>query len=301
MTASSGAHPWFPGVAYALASAALFGLTAPASKVLLDNVDPFFLAGLLYLGAGVGLSAFRLFNRLQGKDAEAAISRADWPWLAMAIGMGGIVGPILLMFGLSRISASSASLLLNLEGLATMGIAWLVYKENVDRRLLLGAAAILAGAVLLSAQGTGISLEPGALLIAAACLAWGIDNNFTRKISGSDPVAIASLKGLVAGPVNLGLAYATGSAMPSAEIWAAGAAVGLVSIGVSLVLFILALRHLGTARTGAYYSLAPFIGAVLAVALLGEPLELRLIVAGLLMGLGLYLHLTERHEHEHSH
>ncbi|TPL84549.1 DMT family transporter [Mesorhizobium sp. B2-3-13] len=298
--AHSHSHLW-PGVPLALGSAALFGATPPLSKLLLDNVSPFMLAGLLYLGAGIGLALYRLLRGGGAGDGEARLAAGDIPWLALAIGMGGIVGPVLLMFGLTLNTASSSALLLNLEGLATMAIAWLVYRENVDRRLLFGAFAILAGAVLLSWAGQGIAFNLGALLVAGACLAWGLDNNFTRKISAADPVAIAMLKGLVAGAANVGLALASGAAFPAATTVMATAAVGFFGIGVSLVMFILALRHLGSARTGAYYSLAPFIGALLAILVLGDAVTLKLGIAGLLMGVGLWLHLSERHEHEHDH
>jgi len=213
---------------------------------------------------------------------------------------GGVAGPLLLMFGLERTSATSASLLLNLEGLATMLIAWIACRENVDRRLLLGAFAILAGAVLLSWRG-GASLDPGAPLIAGACLCWGLDNNLTRKLSSADPVQIAMLKGLVAGTVNTTLALWNGAVFPPAGIVLAAGIVGFLGYGVSLVLFVLGLRHLGTARTGAYFSLAPFAGAILAVLMLDEPVTARLLVAGTLMGFGLWLHLSERHEHNHAH
>ncbi|TIT36701.1 MAG: DMT family transporter [Mesorhizobium sp.] len=293
-------HLW-PGVPLALGSAALFGATPPLSKLLLGSVSPFMLAGLLYLGAGIGLALYRLLRGRQAGAGEARLAAGDIPWLALAIGMGGIVGPVLLMFGLTLNTASSSALLLNLEGLATMAIAWLVYRENVDRRLLFGAFAILAGALLLSWAGQGVAFNLGALLVAGACLAWGLDNNFTRKISAADPVAIAMLKGLVAGAANVGLALASGAAFPAATTVMATAAVGFFGIGVSLVMFILALRHLGTARTGAYYSLAPFIGALLAILMLGDAVTLKLGIAGLLMGVGLWLHLSERHDHEHDH
>jgi drug/metabolite transporter (DMT)-like permease len=212
-----------------------------------------------------------------------------------------VLGPLLLMFGLSLTSASTGSLLLNLEGLATMAIAWLVFRENVDRRLLLGALSILAGAVLLTWNGQSVQIDVGAVLIAGACLAWGIDNNLTRRLSSADPVQIAMIKGLVAGAVNLGLALAIGAALPSAGFMLAGGVVGFFGIGVSLVMFMLGLRYLGTARTGAYFSLAPFIGAALALVLVGEVLTPTLVIAGVLMGFGLWMHLTERHEHEHQH
>lgn len=292
----------WPGVPFALASAALFGSTPPLSKMLLEDVNPFMLAGLLYLGAGIGLALYRLLRHSSNVDSlEAALQPTDLPWLAAAVAMGGIIGPVLLMFGLSLISASSGALLLNLEGLATMAIAWLVFRENVDRRLLLGAAAILAGAVLLTWQGQGVDFNGGALLIAGACLAWGIDNNLTRKISTADPTVIAMIKGLVAGVVNVGLALSTGATMPALPLVVASAVLGLFGVGISLVMFILALRHLGTARTGAYFSLAPFIGALLALFLLHEPWTYSLLIAGGLMGIGLWSHLSERHSHEHRH
>jgi drug/metabolite transporter (DMT)-like permease len=204
------------------------------------------------------------------------------------------------MFGLARTDASGASLLLNVEGLATMGIAWLVFHENVDRRLLLGAFTILAGAALLSWQGNA-SLNWGAILILAACVSWGIDNNLTRKLSSADPVQIAMLKGLVAGTVNLTLALTRGATLPGIGTILLASVVGFLGYGVSLALFVLGLRHLGTARTGAYFSLAPFVGALLSLALLDEPLTARLMAAGGLMAVGLWLHLTERHEHDHTH
>jgi len=295
------AHLW-PGVPLALASAALFGAVTPLSKLLLDMVNPFMLAGLMYFGAGLGLAAYRAIrNFVAGKSDEAPLRRSDAPWLVVAIGMGGIVAPLLLMFGLALTTASSAALLLNMEGLATMAIAWIVFRENVDRRLMLGAFAILAGAVALSWEGHGVSFDAGALLVVGACFAWGVDNNFTRKISATDPVVIAMLKGLIAGGVNIGLGLVTGAAFPDAFTTAAAGVLGLLGVGVSLVMFILALRHLGSARTGAYYSLAPFIGAILAIFWLGEPLTAKLLAAGTLMGVGLWIHLTERHSHEHEH
>ena len=289
------------GIVLALLSAFLFGASTPLAKLLLGVVDPWMMAGLLYLGAGIGLAGTHLARRAIGLGAvEAPLRRSDGPWLALVILTGGILGPLLLMVGLSRTDAASASLLLNLEGLATMGIAWLVFRENVDRRLLLGALAILAGAAVLSWQGMA-SFEWGALMIAGACLCWGIDNNLTRKLSSADPVQIAMLKGSVAGVVNLVLALAAGARFPSAgALWAAGG-VGFLGYGVSLALFVLGLRHLGAARTDAYFSLAPFIGAVLAVLMLGEPVTAKLLAAGGLMAIGLWLHLAERHDHEHAH
>ena len=292
----------WPGVPLALASAVLFGASAPLAKLLLATVDPQLLAGLLYLGAGGGLAVMHVARGALGTPAlEAPLGRADVPWLAAVVLFGGIAGPLLLMLGLSQSSASTSSLLLNLEGLATMAIAWLVFHENVDRRLLLGAFAILTGAVMLSWHGNGISFDAGAAIVTAACLAWGIDNNLTRKLSSADPVLTAMIKGLVAGTVNVALAFLRGNSLPPIGSVSAAAIVGFLGVGISLVLFVRALRHLGTARTGAYFSLAPFIGALLALVLLHEPLTPQLVAAGVLMGIGLWLHLAERHAHTHTH
>jgi drug/metabolite transporter (DMT)-like permease len=205
------------------------------------------------------------------------------------------------MIGLARTEASSASLLLNLEGLFTLGIAWVLFRENVDLRIGLGAAAILSGALLLSWSGGLGGFGWGALAIAGACLAWGIDNNLTRGVSNADPLQIAMIKGLAAGTVNVVLATVHGATWPAGGVLVAAAAVGFFGYGLSLALFVLALRHLGSARTGAYFSTAPFIGSTLAVMAFGEPITAKLLIVAALMALGTYLHLAERHEHEHEH
>jgi drug/metabolite transporter (DMT)-like permease len=289
------------GILFALLSAALFGASTVFSKVLLGSIDPVMLAGLIYLGAGCGLGVIHLWRVMSRQVvSEAPLRRHDLPWLALVVLAGGIAGPLLLLFGLARTDAASASLLLNLESLATMLIAWLAFRENVDRRLLLGAAAILAGAVVLSWQGQA-HLDFGALLIAGACLCWGIDNNLTRKLSSADPTQIAMIKGLAAGVFNIVLAITLGADLPPLGSVAMAAIMGFLGYGVSLVLFVLALRSLGAARTGAYFSLAPFVGAVLAVLVLGDAVATQLLIAGGLMGFGLWLHLSERHDHDHVH
>jgi drug/metabolite transporter (DMT)-like permease len=298
-------HRLHSGPMLALGSAFLFGASTPIAKLLLAITDPMLLAGLLYLGSGVGLALVATGGRSLGLErSEAPLRIRDLPWLGAIVLFGGILGPALLMWGLTLTSASAGALLLNTEGLATMAIAWLVFRENVDRRIFLGAMAILAGAVVLSwpqAAGPGPQLSSGSVLIVLACLSWGIDNNLTRKLSAADPLQIAMIKGLAAGAVNLALALARGAPFPGRTTLAAAAAVGFFGYGVSLVLFVLGLRHLGTARTGAYFSTAPFIGATLALPLFGETPTLALIGAALLMGVGVYLHLAEAHEHEHLH
>ena len=290
-------------IGLAMASAALFGASTPLAKVLLGRgLDPWLLAGMLYAGSGIGLGLFYLGRHLRGRPVgEAQLQRSDLPWLGLVVLSGGVMGPLLLMLGLARTSASSAALLLNVEGLATMGIAWVVFRESVDRRLLLGALAILAGALLLSWQGSASGVGIGALAIIGACIAWGVDNNLMRKLSSADPVQIAMIKGLVAGTVNLSLALGRGASFPAIPSIAGAGVIVLFGYGISLVLFVLALRHLGSARTGAYFSTAPFIGALVALAILGDPVTVQLVGAAILMSIGVYFHVAERHEHEHLH
>jgi drug/metabolite transporter (DMT)-like permease len=290
------------GPALALLAAALFGLATPAAKILVGAVDPFLLAGLFYLASGIGLAALRLVLVRRNAWSEAPLVRADLPWLAGAVVFGGIAGPVLLMVGLARTEGSTAALLLTLEGVTTALIAWFAFRENFDRRILLGMGLIVAGAVVLGWQGRpGLEGLAGPACIVGACLAWGVDNNLTRKVSAADPLQVAMIKGLAAGPVTLILAFAAGAHLPSGGTMAAAAGVGFLGYGVSLALYVLALRHLGTARTGAYFSAAPFVGAAAAVPLLGEPVTVRLGTAGALIAAGVWLHLTERHEHEHQH
>jgi drug/metabolite transporter (DMT)-like permease len=286
------------GIFAALLSAALFGVSAPLAKLLLGEISPWLLAGLLYLGSGIGLALARLVRR----SNEAGLSRRDLPWFGAAVLAGGVIGPVLLVFGLAQSSAAEASLLLNLESVLTLAIAWIVFKENVDRRLLVGAVAIVAGALVLSwPDQASIDAGWGPLLIAGACLAWAIDNNFTRKVSAADPMQIAMAKGFAAGVVNVAVAFSLGAPLPGIGAIASAGLLGFFSYGVSLTLFVLALRHLGTARTGAYYALAPFIGAGVAILLLNEPIGPAFVAGGVLMAIGLWLHLTERHLHEHEH
>jgi drug/metabolite transporter (DMT)-like permease len=289
----------------ALASAALFGVSTPAAKALLGVVHPVILAGLFYCGAGIGIALLRALAAL-GLDAPAArqqpLARRDYGWLAGAIALGGIAGPVLLMLGLARTPAATASLLLTIEGAATALLAWFVFHENFDRRIALGMACLVAGAAAVSWSGTPtIESFAGPLAIIGACVAWGIDNNLTRKVSLADPLQIVQWKGLIAGPVNLLLGLWAGGSLPGAPAMLVGGVVGFVCYGVSLALFVVALRHLGTARTGAYFSTAPFIGAATAVIALQQPLTVELVAAGTLMAVGVWLHVTERHAHPHTH
>lgn len=284
-------------MAGALAAALLFGASTPAAKTLAGELHPVLLAGILYAASGVGLGAWLLLSR-----RRVALQRADLPWLAGAVLAGGVIGPVLLMTGLASTSASSASLLLNLEGVFTALLAWFAFRENFDRRIALGMALIVAGGVLLAFEPGALQGGPGgALAVAGACLAWALDNNLTRRVSGADPTAIAAIKGASAGAVNLAIAAAIGAAWPDAAKIAAAAAVGVLGYGVSLVLFVVALRELGAARTGAYFSTAPFVGVAVALAFLGEAPGALFWPAAALMAAGVWLHVTEHHEHDHVH
>ena len=293
------------GVPYAFLAAVTFGASTPFSKMLLGQVAPVTLAGLLYLGSGIGLLTWFVLRDASArsrKDPSSRLTGKDIPWLGGAILSGGIAGPVLLMLGLSLTPASAASLLLNMEGVLTSMLAWFVFRENFDRRIFLGMVLIVTGGIVLSwEQRPEFGVPWGSIAIVGACLCWAVDNNLTRRISASDAVQIAGIKGLVAGAFNLAFALSMGMAMPSVSTALFAGAVGFGGYGLSLVFFVLALRHLGAARTGAYFSIAPFVGAAMSLALLHEAPGGGFWLAGALMAGGIWLHLTEKHEHVHTH
>ena len=287
-----------PAIISALGAAVLFGASTPAAKLLAGEVHPVLLAGLLYAGSGVGLAAAMLAR----KAHVARPARGDWPWLAGAVLSGGVAGPVLLMIGLRSTTAASASLLLNLEGVLTALIAWFAFRENFDRRIAAGMALIVAGGAVLAVERAGsYSFDSGALAVVAACLAWALDNNLTRKVSAADATTLAAIKGLAAGAVNLAIAWSLGADWPGAATALAAAGIGWAGYGVSLVLFVIALRELGAARTSAYFSAAPFVGVALSLIALGESPPAQFWGAAALMLAGVWLHVSERHEHEHVH
>lgn len=292
------------GVMHALLAAATFGASTPFAKLLVGEIAPVTLAALLYLGSGIGLTLWfglRAF-RSGSHGGDARLQRPDVPWLLGAIFFGGIAGPALLMLGLSLTPASTASLLLNMEGVLTSLLAWFIFRENFDRRIFIGMLLIIAGGVVLGwEQRPAVGMPLGTVAIVAACLCWAIDNNLTRRISGSDAVQIAAIKGVAAGVVNLGIAWSLGLALPDAGPAALAGLVGFCGYGMSLVFFVMALRQLGTARTGAYFSIAPFVGAAVSLLMLGDTPGAGFWISSMLMGAGIWLHLTERHVHVHAH
>ena len=288
------------GYLYALVAACLFGASTPAAKPLLQQTSPWLLAGLLYFGSGIGLGLIS-FLRLK---KEASLRGKDWYWISGAVLFGGILAPLLLMTGLSKTNAGAASLFLNFEAVFTAVVSWYFFKEHFDRRIFIGMLFILCGGFILSWTKTPtLENSLGPFLIALACLGWAIDNNLTRKISASDPLQIATIKSLLAGSTNILLAFffVQDGHFPAIKWLLTAGVIGFFGYGVSLLCFILALRHIGTSRTGAYFSLTPFVGALLSLLFLHEPISYQFILASLFMGIGLWLHLTENHSHEHTH
>lgn len=288
------------GAACGLLAAALFGVSAPIAKRLLGETTPQILAGLLYLGAGIGLWLYRL---VRPTTEEAQLRRADVPRLLGLIVAGGVMGPVLMLFGLERVSAVTGSLLLNLEAPFTIAVAVIVFREHLGWHAAGAIAVILAGAAILKFEPGAVGADTvGVLLLAAACLAWAIDNNLTQTLSLRDPFAVVRAKALGAGAFNLGIGLAlAGGKLPGAGALAAALALGCVSYGASVVLDAYALRLVGAAREAAYFSTAPFLGALAAVLVFGDPLRWFDVAAIGVMASGVALLLRERHGHAHAH
>jgi drug/metabolite transporter (DMT)-like permease len=283
------------GPAMGLASAVLFGFGAPLCKLLLPSVQPLTLAALLYVGAGF---AFLLARR---RREEAPLTRADAPALAGAVIAGAALGPVLMLWGLSRVSGLAGSLLLNLEAPFTMALAVLAFGEHLSAREALSAAVIVCGAALLGVRGEWSGSAAGAIAIALACACWALDNNLAARLSLKDPVQVLRIKALCAGVANLALALLLGQRLPSASTAAGALIVGAVSYGASLLLYLRAQRALGAARQGALFAAAPFAGAVAAIALLGDRPAAPEYAGGALMAIGIVALLRARHAHAHTH
>ncbi len=276
----------------ALVAALLFGATTPVASVLARSVSPLWLSAALYAGVACVL-AFAWSER-------RSLARGDVPWLVLSALVGGVAAPVLLVVGLRATDAATASLLVATEPVATAAIAWLVVREHASRRTVVGMACIALGAVVLAWHGSP-NASLGALAVVGAATCWAIDNNLARRIASSNAIAVAGVKGAFAASVAIVLALALHDPRPAAASFGLGALLGLVGYGCSLILYMRALRVLGTSRTGAYFATAPFAGAILAVAFGHAPLDASLVLSGALMAAGVWLHATERHEHEHVH
>lgn len=287
----------------ALLAALLFGASAPISKLFLGEIEPIPLAAFLYLGSGIGLFIFQMFQRSnQTEETEAPIKRSDLGWLAGAIIAGGVVAPIILLFGLRDTPGATASLLLNFEGVATTLIAALAFKEAVSRRAWWAILVITTASILLSITPNGKwGISWGAIGILAACVFWGLDNNFTRNISAKNPVSIVMVKGFVAGSFSLFLAIILGNQLPNWPIIFKAMFLGSLSYGLSITLFIRAMRELGAARTSALFGTAPLAGVALSFLLLHESVNTMFLISLPLMAIGAILLVSEEHDHSHNH
>ena len=287
-----------------LLAAVLFGATAPLCKVLLGDAAPLPLAALLYLGSGVGLAAWMALRRMAGgsRSKAAALAGKDWLTLGGAVTAGGVVAPVIFLVGLSQTAASTASLLLNLEMVFTALLAWMLFKEGFEGRVAWGLALILAGCLVLAWPEIGFQAwGTGALPIAGACLCWGMDNNLTQRLADRDPVQIAAIKGLAGGSVNAAMAFVLVQSFPHPAPLLAALCVGLFGYGVSLVLFVVSLGRVGTARTIGVFAAAPFVGTCLSLLILGEVPTLSLFLAAMVLVVGLIIALGGRHAHRHTH
>jgi drug/metabolite transporter (DMT)-like permease len=296
-----------PFILQALLAAVFFGASAPLSKLLLGNVPPVLMAAFLYLGSGTGITLIKAAQKLRRptQQAEAGLKRKDLPWLAGAIISGGVVAPIILMFSLQNTPASTASLLLNFEGVGTTLIALIAFKEAIGGRAWAAILSITLASILLStdfaAAAGGWGLSAGALGIILACVFWGLDNNFTRNISDKDPLAIVAWKGLLAGAFSLSLGLFLGNQVPPLWTIVAILLIGWVCYGLSTVLFIQSMQGLGAARTSALYGTAPLAGVILSIFMFGEFPSVLFIFAALLALGGALLLVNEKHTHFHTH
>jgi drug/metabolite transporter (DMT)-like permease len=257
-------------------------------------VSPQLLAGLIYFGSGLGAALMDIITPRNVIDKGTPLIKTDTPWMVGTIVFGGIVGPILLLRGLTQVPASNASLLLNTEVIMTILFAWIVFHEQLNPRFGLGTCAVLIGSILIYWNGVqAITSIVGSLAIVGTCFCWALDNNLMRVISHRNPFQITSIRGFVGGSVNILVGLWLAGSWTTLGVLS-GLVIGIFCFGFSNVLWVMALRHLGSARAGTYYSSAPFIGAVVSVLLLHEPVTIFLAVASLFMAIGVLLLATER-------
>ncbi|MBD2073463.1 DMT family transporter [Phormidium sp. FACHB-592] len=288
-----------PGIGFGIATALLFGGTTPLAKLFLNNVQPWMLAGLLFLGGGLGLLPIyvvRTYLLRQQTDTSDRLQQRDWGWLAASILTGGVIAPVLLTLGLVNTTAAAASLLLNFECVFTAVLAWTLFGERWQWQVFLGIVAIVAGGIVLArAEHSGVGMTWGALLILGTCFHWALDSNFTSKVATKDPIQVAMLKAGLAGSVNVAIALLLGQQLPALPVLCSVLVVGFFTSGLTLVCFVMALRHLGAPRAGAYFALSPFAGATVSALLLRDNINTSFAIAAVLMaaGAGLCARITD--------
>lgn len=273
----------------AVLAAALYAVSAPVSKLLLEDVGPTMMAGLLYLGAGAGMLLLGIFRKKTGRgSAEKHLTRRDLPYTAGMIVLD-IAAPVLLMLGLTMTTSANASLLNNFEIAATSIIALAVFREKISRRLWLAIALIMISSMILSFEDmSSLDFSAGSLFVLGACICWGFENNCTRMMSESDPLEIVVVKGLGSGAGSLMIAFLQGETFPAFSFIPAVILLGFVSYGLSIFFYVYAQRSLGAAKTSAYYAVSPFIGVVFSLLIFREIPGAAFFIALAVMAAGAY-------------
>lgn len=276
----------------AVLAAALYAISTPVSKMMLQSVAPTVVAAFLYLGAGIGMGAMMLVRNSRHRVTEERLHRRDVPYAAAMV-LLDIIAPILMMYGLKTCSAANTSLLNNFEIVATALIALLFFSEAVGRRLWIAIALVTVASILLSLDdgsiGEALTFSSGSLLVLGATVCWGLENNCTRQIADRDPMQIVTIKGFGSGLGALAIAFAIGEHLPQRQHLAIILLLGYVAYGLSIYFYTYAQRTIGAAKTSTYYALAPFIGALLSIMMLGEPVTLIFVIASAIMAAGCWI------------
>lgn len=286
-------NPTVTAVLYAVLAAALYALNVPFSKLLMPHAAPTMMAGLLYLGAGIGLFSYGCILKLAVKPRNAApLTKKELPYTAAMV-LLDIAAPILLMSGIARTTSASVSLLNNFEIVATSFIALVLFREFISRRLWFAIGLVVISSVILTWEPGAVSFNMGSLLVLGACVCWGFENNCTRMISGKSTVEIVTIKGIFSGLGGVITAFLVGEHLPDMTVILAVLLLGFVSYGLSIHFYIRAQRDLGAAKTSAYYSIAPFLGVAFSMALLGELPDARFWIALTVMAAAAVVMVTD--------
>lgn len=289
-------------VGFAVLAAALYAVSSPVSKVLLQKIPPAMMAAFLYLGAGIGMLVFSVIRKKAGRGGkEQRLTRRELPYTAGMV-LLDIAAPVFLMFGLRMTSAANASLLNNFEIVATSLLALLVFKEKISARLWAAIGLVTASSIILSVEDmSSLSFSFGSVFVLLACICWGLENNCTRMLSGKNPLEIVIIKGFGSGLGSLLLAFAIGERVAEVRSIAAALLLGFAAYGLSIFFYVYAQRELGAAKTSTYYAVAPFIGVLLSLVIFRELPPLSFFIALLIMIAGVVLALKDQNMQKESH